>query len=131
MNEELFAKYPPDLCQEVVDRLPLRSDSTLGRAQRRVIGPVPTSRESYDPTHVLQFAPDGDKILVLDSHDLKEDWNNDDLSILINSLRKRRNDTGTVTESEGSGTDIGSQVLNIIFVFLLGIEQLYKGLRVT
>ena len=130
MNEELFAKYPPDLCQEVVDRLPLRSDSTLGRAQRRVIGPVPTSRETYDPSHVLQFAPDGDRILVLDSHDLREDWNEDDLSILINSLRKRRNDTGA-TESEGSGTDIGSQVLNIIFLFSFGIEQLYKGLRVT
>ena len=96
-----------------MDRLPQRSDSSLGRVQRAVIGPVPTTRESYDPSHVLQFAPGGDKIMVLDSQDLPEDWNDIDLSTIINSLRRRRNGTGadTASESEGSGSDIGSQVL--------------------
>ena len=102
------------------DRLPQRSDSTLGRVQRKVIGPVPTSRETYDPAHILQFAPDGDKILVLDSHDLREDWNEVDLAIMINSLRKHHTDTEASSQSEGSGSENGSQVLlNLIYNLIL------------
>ena len=41
LNEELHAKYPLDLAQEVLDKLAGRSDCTLGRVQRDVIGPVP------------------------------------------------------------------------------------------
>ena len=95
--------------------MPQRSDSTLGRVQRKILGPVPTSRESYDPAHILQFAPDGDKIMCLDSKDLREDWNDVDLSVMINSLRKHRNEG---TQSEGSLSDNGSQVL-IIFIYIL------------
>ena len=92
------------------------------------MGPVPTSRETYDPTHVLQFAPDGDRIIVLDSHNLPEDWNEEDHGVKLNGVRKRRNDpgTGTASESEGSGTDIGSQVLNISFIFLFVMQMLKK-----
>ena len=119
LNEELHAKYPLDLAQEVLDKLAGRSDCTLGRVQRDVIGPVPTDRDSYDPSHILGHVPGGDQILVLDSQKLPPSWSEEDLAKKIMDLRRPRHDTGG-SESEGSaassvGSDLGSQVTSLIY----------------
>ena len=104
LREELDAKYPQDLADEVRERLPARNDATLLRYQRKVLGPNPTSRSDFDPTHVLSFITGGEKILVLDSDkDLDKDWSEKDIGGFVNGLRKPRADLGTdIVGSEAS-----------------------------
>ena len=110
LREELDAKYPQELADEVRERLPARNDSTLLRYQRKVLGPNPTSRMDFDPTHVLSFITGGEKILVLDSEkDLGETWSETDIGALVTSLRKQRPGTDQI------GSETSSQVY-IIYV---------------
>ena len=100
LREELDAVYPEDIAGEVRDRLAIRNDCTLLRAQREVLGPTPTSRDDFDPSHVLSYATGGDKVLVLDSNQLDQNWTEEDLGALINSMRKPRADIGSETSSQ-------------------------------
>ena len=81
---ELYGKFEDEaLIQEVLHAMPDRVENTLTYYRTQILGKVPTDRNSYDPAPILSAIPGGDKVIVLDSNDLPEDWKKEDFGDLF------------------------------------------------
>ncbi len=119
MNEQVYQKYDEDIVTGVDSRMGRRPEGFLQVLQQKLTGGRPTNRDTWDPTHALNIVTGGDNVIVLDSHNLPDGWENEDLGEKINNLRKPR-DVGhgrfdTDTGSEGSGASSQVDVMFNIF----------------
>ena len=70
----------PGLLAEIVSAFPRSIESTLNLHKNKILGSLPTSRDDFDPTSLLQKLDGGEKVLFLDSNrDLPHDWKTIDL----------------------------------------------------
>ena len=84
LREELHEKIQDEsLKTSVLAALPLRVENTLTTFRNSIIGPVPHTREEYEPHRVLQSITGGTKVLCLDSENLPPDWREMDLNQLF------------------------------------------------
>ena len=84
LRMELYGKFEDEtLIKEVLAAFPLRVENTLTYYRTKILGKVPTDRNSYDPGPILSAIPGGDKIMVLDSKDLPEGWTDHNFSDLL------------------------------------------------
>ena len=81
---ELYDKFEEEsLIKEVLSSLPVRVENTLTYYRSKILGKVPIDRDAYDPAPILSAIPGGDKLMVLDSNDLPEDWKDEDFTDLL------------------------------------------------
>lgn len=81
---ELYDKFEDEsLIKEVLSSLPVRVENTLTYYRSKILGKVPIDRDAYDPAPILSAIPGGDKLMVLDSNDLPEDWKDEDFTDLL------------------------------------------------
>ena len=84
LRMELYGKFEDEsLIKEVLAAMPARVENTLTYFRTQILGKVPTNRDSYDPAPILSAIPGGDKVMVLDSNDLPEDWKDEDFRDLL------------------------------------------------
>ena len=58
-------------------------ENTLTYYRTKILRKVPIDRDSYDPALILLAIPGRDKLMVLDSNDLPEDWKDEDFTDLL------------------------------------------------
>ena len=84
LRMELYGKFEDEsLIKEVLAAFPLRVENTLTYYRTKILGKVPTDRNSYDPAPILSAIPGGEKVMVLDSNNLPEDWKDYNFSDLL------------------------------------------------
>ena len=84
LRMELYGKFEDkSLITEVLAAMPARVENTLTYYRTKILGKVPTDRDSYDPAPILSAIPGGDKVVVLDLNDLPADWKDEDFRDLL------------------------------------------------
>ena len=113
MSEQVYNVYSQDIVNAVDARMGRRPEGFLQKLQQKLTGGRPADRDAWDPSVSLKIVSGGNKVVLLDSNQLPDGWQDDDLGAMINRLRKPRNDRiDTDTASEGSAAS--SQVRFIL-----------------
>ena len=80
---EHYGKFEDkSLITEVLVAMPAREENTLIYYRTKILGKVPTDRDSYDPAPILTAIPEGDRVMVLD---LPENWKDEEFRDLIST----------------------------------------------
>ena len=114
MNEEVYNVHSEDIVTAVDARMGRRPEGFLYVLQQKLTGGRPADRDCWQPAEALKIVTGGDRVLILDSNELPDDWHNQDLGDKINNMRKPRDNArlDTDTGSEGSGASgASSQVM--------------------
>ena len=111
LQEHLFQKYKDDeqFRSDVKRQLPVRIENTLHYTRNKLLGPVNTDRDSFDPTHVLSQVSFGDQVIFMDSNaDLPADWMK--MFPDFHKLRKNRRQQGDNDDDDDAGSVVSTDV---------------------
>ena len=90
-----------DLRNDIINALPKHYISTLNTHRDKFIGKIPENRDQYDPHFMLNSFQNGDKVLVLDSMKLPDDW----MKIELSSFRPPANTNSDFLSDYGASSD--------------------------